>query len=111
MQTALLMVIGGVAGAALAWLFLRSRSAAVQERLAIAERDLGTTQTELRNQNEANARLRETVAAMQSRLEAERQSADEKLAVLNRATRELRDAFAALSAEALNSNNQAFLQL
>ncbi len=111
METALLVVAGVVGGAVFTWLFLRSRAAAVQERLSLAERDLSTTVAELRNQNEANARLRETMAATQSRLDTERKAADEKLGVLNRATEELREAFQALSAEALKSNNRAFLEL
>ncbi len=111
METALLVVAGVVGGAVFTWLFLRSRAAAVQERLSLAERDLSTTVAELRNQNEANARLRETMAATQSRLDTERKAADEKLEVLNRATEELREAFQALSAEALKSNNRAFLEL
>ncbi len=111
METALLLVAGAIAGAVLMWLALRSRSAAVRERLSIAERDLATTVAELRAQNDANAHLRETVARMETTLAAERKAAEEKLAILNRATEELREAFAALSADALKSNNQAFLDL
>lgn len=111
MQTALLLILGALAGAVMVGLFLWSRSSALRERLTIAERDLAATTTELRNQSEANARLRETIAGMESTLKAERKAADEKLAVLNRATEELREAFSALSADALKSNNAAFLQL
>ncbi len=111
METALLLVAGAIAGAVLMWLALRSRSAAVRERLSIAERDLATTVAELRAQSDANAHLRETVARMETTLAAERKAAEEKLAILNRATEELREAFAALSADALKSNNQAFLDL
>ncbi len=111
METALLILAGGGAGAILAWLFLRSRSAALQERLAIAERELTAASTEVRAQQATNSELRQTLARMESTLEAERKAADEKLALLNRATEELREAFAALSADALKSNNEAFLQL
>jgi DNA recombination protein RmuC len=54
---------------------------------------------------------RTRVAALQTQLEHERSAIDEKLALLNEAHVKLADAFRSLSAEALNSNNQAFLQL
>src|SRR5690606_26480363 len=50
-------------------------------------------------------------AELETRLEAERKAAAEKLALLNEAQQSLGDAFKALSADALKSNNQAFLQL
>ena len=56
-------------------------------------------------------RSREVAASWQARLEAERQAAAEKLALWNEAQQKLSDAFRALSADALNRNNQAFLDL
>jgi DNA recombination protein RmuC len=50
-------------------------------------------------------------ARLVAELAAERRSAAEKLAALDRAGATLRDAFAALSAEALRQNNQSFLEL
>ena len=50
-------------------------------------------------------------ARLVAELDAERRSAAEKLAALDRAGATLRDAFAALSAEALRQNNQSFLEL
>jgi DNA recombination protein RmuC len=50
-------------------------------------------------------------AALEMRLDKEREAAAEKLALLQEAERKLADAFRALSAEALKSNNQAFLDL
>jgi DNA anti-recombination protein RmuC len=44
-------------------------------------------------------------------LEAERRAATEKLAILQDAEAKLREAFAALSSEALRHNNQSFLEL
>ncbi len=111
METALLVIAGVGGGAVFAWLFLRSRSAALQARLTVAERDLAAAIAELRNQNDTNARLQATIARSDATLAAERKAADEKLEVLNRATEELREAFQALSAEALKSNNRAFLEL
>ena len=54
---------------------------------------------------------RESAAAWQQRLDAERAAAAEKLAVWGDAQQKLSDAFRALSADALTRNNQAFLDL
>lgn len=48
---------------------------------------------------------------LQTKLEGERKATEEKLALVNEAKQNLSDAFKALSAEALTSNNQSFLQL
>jgi DNA recombination protein RmuC len=55
--------------------------------------------------------LNKTLSESQTRLEEERRSAQEKLALLNEAQQKLSDAFKALSADALKSNNQSFLDL
>jgi DNA recombination protein RmuC len=51
------------------------------------------------------------VARLEERAAAERRGAGEKLALLQQAEHTLRDAFAALAAEALRQNNQSFLAL
>lgn len=56
-------------------------------------------------------RLSAQGARLSATLEQERKTAAEKLALLNQATEQLRDAFKALAADALRSNNQAFLDL
>ena len=50
-------------------------------------------------------------AGLQARLESERQAANEKLALLEQARKQLSDSFKALSADALARNNRAFLEL
>jgi DNA recombination protein RmuC len=55
--------------------------------------------------------LKTVLSESETKLKEERRSAEEKLALLGRAQNELSDAFKALSAEALKSNNQAFLDL
>jgi DNA recombination protein RmuC len=57
------------------------------------------------------AALREERGSMLARLQAERSATAEKLALMQRAEAALREAFAALSAEALQRNNQSFLDL
>jgi DNA recombination protein RmuC len=50
-------------------------------------------------------------AALEAQLGAERKAAAERVALLDDAQQKLSNAFAALSAEALRSNNQSFLEL
>ena len=50
-------------------------------------------------------------ARLEAELEAERRAASEKLTLLREAEAKLRDAFAALSSDALRQNNQSFLEL
>jgi DNA recombination protein RmuC len=54
---------------------------------------------------------RGTTARLEERAAGERRAGEEKLALLEQAESKLRDAFAALSAEALRRNNQSFLDL
>lgn len=56
-------------------------------------------------------RARTELAALRARCDAERQAAIDKLSVLERARDAMRDTFTALSAEALKSNSESFLQL
>jgi DNA recombination protein RmuC len=55
--------------------------------------------------------LKAALAAHEARLETERRSFEERLAAIEDARSKLSDAFKALSADALKSNNQAFLEL
>jgi len=105
------VVFGALLGSALVYLALRLRSAAAEARLALIEKDLLAARSEYSWLLEANSRLREQAASRESTLQHERQSAAEKLDLINRATDELREAFQALASDALKSNNQSFLQL
>jgi DNA recombination protein RmuC len=66
---------------------------------------------ELRTANSNNSGLRAEVAGLNSTLQEERKTGAEKLQLLNSASAELRQAFQALAADALSSNNESFLQL
>ncbi len=77
----------GLAVAAAAWLVGR---ASAQRELASAQQDR---------------------ARLAAELDGERRSAAEKLALLDEARAALKDSFGALSASALQTNNEAFLQL
>ncbi len=77
--------------------------------------DLGKTSEARERENselqQDNTRLKEQIAELTARKEEERKAAEEKATLLTRAQEQLSDAFKALSAEALKSNNQSFLEL
>ncbi len=101
------LLIGGI----IVWLISRPHSATLGERLIATQYALTNAQTDLNEKNEVISRLNQSVARLETTLEHERKAADEKLAILNDSSMKLRDAFQALSAEALKSNNQSFLEL
>lgn len=129
----LTLLAGAALGAVLGWLFLRARiqhaqdrgkSHAEAERATLAERLDARRQTidelqakvrqmegEIRQQQDEETHLKTKAAQLATTLEQERKQAEEKLAVINEAQRKLSDAFRALAAEALKSNNQSFLEL
>jgi DNA recombination protein RmuC len=70
------------------------------------------TRTKLKYEFERGRTYGETErAVLKTRLEEERKASQEKLTLLNNAESKLADAFKALSADALRSNNQSFLDL
>jgi DNA recombination protein RmuC len=71
---------------------------------------LGRAQTE-RTHAEQGARLASEAAAARASLHAERTAAVEREARLEQTDERLRATFAALSADALRTNNQSFLEL
>jgi len=133
LRTILFLVAGGILGGLLVWWLLRSKIQQARDRLRIEveseratllERLQGRDQqrqelkSELEKSNDDRSHLREEntelktkISEVQTRIEEERESAEEKLALLNEAQQKLSDAFKALSAEALKSNNQSFLEL
>jgi DNA recombination protein RmuC len=133
LSTIALVLIGAVIGGAICWLinrgrikteYERARSESETERATILERLSGkeaqieelkvgldreyAQAVRLRNENAgAIAQL----SAVQARLEEERKANREKLALIDEAQQKLADTFKALSADALQSNNQQFLAL
>src|SRR5215204_1830761 len=104
--------------------FERGRAAGESERATLTER-LAGKESQLRelrdmldrevDQSEQlrseNAQTLASLSALQTRLEEERKASQEKLTLINNAESKLADAFKALSADALRSNNQSFLDL
>lgn len=103
-MTALALAAGFLLGAAAAWFALRGRAGALAERADCLEADL-------RERSENLSRAREELARAEAAVEHERSAATEKLRLLGEAKDELANAFKALSAEALKTNNTSFLEL
>jgi DNA recombination protein RmuC len=89
------------------------RSAAEEKNRRIAELEtaLKAREDELRQAYETSAAQKAKVSELATLLSEERKATEEKIAVLDAAHVKLSDAFKALSAEALRSNNQSFLDL
>ncbi len=90
---------------------LAPECATLQERVAGRERELAELRAEFEALRSETGALRERAASLQAALDTERAVAAEKLAALEEARATLSDAFKALSAEALQRNNQSFLEL
>lgn len=89
------------------------RSAAEERNLRIPglETTLAAKEGQAAEMREENTALKAKLAELETRLAQEMKAAGEKLAVIEDARQKLCDAFRALSAEALRSNNQSFLDL
>ena len=129
----LMLVVGIAVGGGSVWLLLRAKieharqrgkSESEAERAALVERldarqgtidDLNAQarrlESQVRELQLAETNLREKAVELETTLQQERKQAEEKLAVLDEARQKLSDAFKALAAEALKSNNQSFLEL
>ena len=108
-------VIGLLFGSVLAWLALRSRTAALQARLALTEKELAAQKADLARLLEDQRKLVEARGRLESALELERKTSNEKIELLakagDRAAEDLQNAFKALAADALKNNNASFLQI
>jgi DNA recombination protein RmuC len=107
----LLVVLGGGLGFLIAWLLVRPNAAVLNSRLSALQQELAKARLEAQKLTDVNAQLNAAKVKLETTVALERKANDEKLAILNQMTEELRESFQALSAEALKSNNQAFLHL
>ena len=125
--------IGLALGIAIACLYLRAQMksafergrlsveperATLIERIASREIEIARLDVALhdaasvaKDTDAANAELKADVARVMEKLEAERALAAERLVVVEKAREELTSTFSALSGQALQSNNQMFLDL
>jgi len=107
--------IGLLFGTLLAWLALRSRSAAQGARLSLIEKELEGEKARLARLLADQQELVASRARLESELQMERKSSNEKMELLAessaRAAEDLQNAFKALAADALKNNNSSFLQV
>lgn len=90
---------------------LTERNVAKEERIAELQRNLNDHIAQISTLRQENTNLRFNEASLMTRLDEERKASAEKLAILDEAQKKLQDAFKALSADALKSNNESFLEL
>ena len=107
MFSVILAFASAALGAAFTWLVSRGQHGTLTERLRGTERQLEDLQSRLETSASELAKSREEIATLREN----RRSDEEKLAVMQDARQQLSDAFQALSAEALRSNNEQFLHL
>src|SRR5579864_7858898 len=109
------VVIGLLFGAVIAWLALRSRSATLQTRLSLTQNELAAAKADLARLLADQRELLESRARLESALDLERKASNDKIDLLTkageRAASDLQNAFKALAADALKSNNSSFLQI
>ena len=91
----------------------QKRAAAEQSAARVPELEAALSEASRAGEakGSANAELKAENARLKAELEAERAMLTEKLTVLNQAQEQLVTAFGALSAQALQANNQSFLDL
>ena len=127
--TVLAAALGAVLGVAAAWLAFRARAAREQagaaaeraaleervrgkdEQLAEARKQAGELEIEVASLNERLHAQSRSAARLEAELQRERQAADEKARLLGEAEARFRDTFQALSAAALKSSSEQFLEL
>jgi DNA recombination protein RmuC len=118
-QLAIAFALGGLLGLLIGWLLGRGRVAPADDRLADALRqqltgrdnELSSARKELAVLHDKLSEVKVARAALETALQKERESATEKLGLINDAQTKLADAFTALSSKALQANNQSFLDL
>jgi DNA recombination protein RmuC len=111
MEPGVIGVIGLLFGSVLAWLVLRSRTATLNARLSLMEKELTAGKADLARLQQAQMELVAGKARLESALESERKASNEKIELVTRASEELRNAFKVMASEALKSNNSSFLVL
>jgi DNA recombination protein RmuC len=107
----LLVLVGAAVGFVVSWLLLRPNAAVLNTRLSLLQQELNGARAEAARSAQLNSQLNAGMAKLETAVALERKANEEKIALLTTMTDELQQSFQALSAEALKSNNQAFLQL
>jgi DNA recombination protein RmuC len=114
-----ILLIGTALGAAAAWFLLKTKAtsanaaalATLNERLAGQGAELQRLQGAFQSELAEHKHAREESAQLRAELAGERRAAQERKDSFKQAADELSEKFKALSRDALNDNNQTFLQL
>jgi DNA recombination protein RmuC len=109
MEPVIVGVIGLLFGSVIAALVLRSRSAGISARLSLREKELEAEKASLARLQQAYTDVVAGKARVESALDSERKTSNEKIELVTRASEELRNAFKAMASDALRSNNSSFL--
>src|ERR1700682_4290290 len=99
-------VVGLLFGGVIAWLALRSKAVGSHARLSLMEKELTAAKADLARLQQAHTELVAGKPKLESALESERKTSNEKIDLITRASEDLRNSFKALAADALKSNNQ-----
>jgi len=109
------LIIGLFAGAILAggiiWFMGKSARKTLISQQSQIEKELRETRHSLENRQNEISELKAEKARLETSLKHEKESAQEKIELLEKTEKRLSDAFDSLSSAALKSNNQAFLEL
>ncbi len=105
------VLVGLGVGAVAVWLWARGQAGKDGAGAQALREQLDKATGEVRRLGDEKAALQNEVTRLQTTLEHERAAAQEKLAVIEQARKELSDAFKALSSDALKANNESFLDL
>jgi DNA recombination protein RmuC len=109
MEPVVIGVIGLLFGSVIAALVLRARSAGISARLSLREKELEAEKASLARLQQAYTDVVAGKARVESALDSERKTSNEKIELVTRASEELRNAFKAMASDALRSNNSSFL--
>jgi len=103
--------VGVVISAIVARFWARAKIAVTTEQLAASRRELETTKHALAETTSNQDELKDQRARLETTLENERSTTQEKLVVYEKASRQFQEAFGELASDALRKNNQSFIDL
>ncbi len=104
-------ILSMLSGMIFVWLITRSKLAILNDRLIRTSADKDDALKTLIEKNQTVHDLTAKATTLETTLAFEKESAEEKIKLLNQATEELRMTFKGLSSDALKSNTKSFLEL
>jgi DNA recombination protein RmuC len=105
------LFIGGIGSGIAVFFWSRGQTQFLKTCVSQFERDLEERKREVLSSQEERTQLRVRISELETELRSEKSRADERLKTFQQAEEKLSNAFQALSSEALQKNNQAFLDL